>query len=182
MGDRFKLFGSVDRRHGKPDERIASGVPSWAMKQHLDEMKESIDSKKRSLEMGLISSDNQGNYLEIMKREEERYNKIMSSRPKIEGKDIDDLSKSHKELGKKIRESMFTQSQMEKGSVDAHEEARRMKGRTIQITSESEKDLAESCGVTINDGFIGRDDANRMFKVAGSYLETESNPEALRKL
>ena len=180
MGDRFRLFGDIDRRHHKPGERIASGIPAWAMTQHLDEMKESIDSKKRSLEMGLIPSDNQGNYREILKREEERFEKIMASKPKILDKDRDALAEAQKDLGKKIKDSMFTQSQMEKGA-DPHEEARRMKGPCIELKSQAEADLAESCGVSVTGGKICRDDANRMFKVAGSYLDENSNPEALRK-
>jgi hypothetical protein len=182
MGDRFKLFGDIDRRHLKHDERISSDIPAWAMRNQTEEMKESIDSKKRMLDMGLIAGSEAGNYKEILKREEDRYNKIMSSRPNIEGKDRDDLAAAHKELGTKIKESMFSRDDMESGKADAHAEARRMKGPTIRLKSDAEVNLAESCGVQVDgNGMVCRDDANRMFRVAGSYLETKSNPEDLRK-
>lgn len=179
--DRFKLFGDVDRRHHKSDEMISSDMPAWSMRVHLEDLQESIDSKQRAIDQGLVAGADLIAHKQMMDKEQERIDKINHSKPKIEGKDMDDLSSAHKTISKKIGESMFRHTDLEKGLADPHEEARRMKQPCIEIKSEAEADLARSCGVKITNGKVSRDAAQRMFRVSASYLNENSNPETLRR-
>ena len=103
--------------------------------------------------------------------------KISSSRPKLKGKDKDDIAKGYKELGGQIAESMFTLSDMKRGTASAHEEARRMVKPIISVDPK----LAASCGVNTKDGMVSRNDASKIYKIMGKLIGDNTNIEVLRK-
>jgi len=169
----IEFFGKVDR---DSKGKIISQTPAWAMHTHIDELKEGIASKRRSIDRGLID-DAQVPYLknEIL-REEGKLRSIEESRPKLTAKDTDSIHKSYEGLGSAIKETLFSRDEMMKGLADAGEEARRMVNPIIKVDPK----LAESCGVKTYRGKVSRNGASKMFQILGKTLGEPTNIEYLR--
>lgn len=175
-----KIFGEVDRtKEGK----IKSQYPAWYYEQHIDELKESIRHRERQLESDLVIPSEKGIQRERLRQEKERLVQIESSKPTFSGVEKDELVKIRKELGDKIKASMFSKGEMDRGVADAHEEARRMVDPIIELKTERELNLAEGCGIKIKDGKISRKDAEKMWKISGKSIGdgTPTNVETLRR-
>jgi len=173
MNSEIQFFGKVDRNE---KGKIVSQVPAWAMETHLDELRESIASKKRYLDKGLIEPSEIPYAKAEIKREEKRLEEIEVSRPKISSKDKDELASAHKELGEKIGESFFSRDEMTKGLANPGEEARRMINPIIKVDPK----LAEACGVRHDKGMVSRNGASKIFKIIGKAIGERTNTEYLR--
>jgi len=177
----IQFFGSVDRK-GKTDTgKITSAYPAWYFTAHLEEMKEGIDRKYRSIQRGEIPASELDLAGITLEKETKRYEQIMLSRPKLEDKDVDDLAKVYKELEKEIGASLFTRSDMKKGLVDVHEEARRMSEPIINVDRNVE--LLREMGINIpkNKSMVSRNQASKAYKILGKLLGENTNVERLRK-
>lgn len=180
MGDTI-FFGKIDINK---DGRIASPMPAWAMRVKIEDLQEEIESKERALERGDIPQDSLVITREETKKLKKRLNDILESRPKFSDVTENKLHKTHKELGAIIKPTLFTKSEMAKGTASPHEEARRMKDPVIPVTPE----IAELC---IDNGiqpakqkggyYVSRDNAVHMWKLIGNYFGAETNMESLRK-
>ena len=175
------FYGKVDiKKHGK----IASQMPSWTMQVQLENMAEGIAKKERALANGTIPADDIMRTKEELKKEKERYEDIISSRPKLSETDENMLSKTYKTLGNEIKQSLFTRSDMKLGFADAHEEVRRMKDPIIGISKEI-ANLCEDNGVRVErksgSNYVSRDNASKLWKIIGKYLGESSNIETLRR-
>ena len=170
----IEFFGEIDKnRSGK----ISSQYPAWYFDSQIEELSESIARKERSIKRGDMPSSEIGYAVSELDKERKKLDKISSSRPKIKGKDKDDMAKVYKEIGGQIAESMFTLSDMKRGTASAHEEARRMVKPIISVDPK----LAEACGVKTTDGKVSRNDASKMYKIMGKLIGDNTNVEALRK-
>jgi tellurite resistance protein len=176
-----EFFGTEDRRLGRKDEPIVSEYPSWYFKVAMEELKESIDRKKRALESGNIPRSEIPYAEEELKRESKKMKQIISSVPKLNGADKDSMAKIYKKLKSAIGESLFTSYQMKKGLADAHEEARRMIEPIIDFKEEAEVMIASKMGITPREGRISRNEASRVFKIIGRLIDEPSNVEVLRR-
>jgi DNA repair exonuclease SbcCD ATPase subunit len=176
-GDDFSFFGEVDRNK---EGLVGSEYPSWAMNQQLDDLREGIEQAERQLEDDLVPPEKIIDVRHRLKKEKERYEDIMGSKPKMGGKQIDELAKVRQEIGAVITDSMFTRTQMMTGTADAHEEASRMADPRISL-NESQMRLAKSCGINPVEGKINRTQAERMWKISSRYLGEPSNTEVLRR-
>ena len=177
--EKYKVFGDVDR-----DEKgkISSQYPSWYHSTQIDELEESVRRKEYQLSNDLVPASEKNITRERLSQEKDRLNKIKASKPKISGMEEDEIKNMSNELGDKIKESMFTRSDMDKGLADAHEEARRMSEPCIEIKSENQAEFAKSCGIKIpSNGKISRNQAEKMWKIQKRILGDISNTEILRK-
>ena len=174
--DEIEFFGPIDRND---KGRIVSEYPAYYNEAHVDSLKESVDQKERALESGLIPQDARPQYLASQRMDKEKLEKIMESKPKLSDVQKDSLARTHKQLGEKIRESMFTYTEMTKGTADAHEEAHRMEDPVIPITKDEAR-LAAACGIPVSGGKISRNQASRIWKIAGNNLGENTNVEILR--
>jgi hypothetical protein len=174
----MKIFGDVDKTK---DGKVKSQYPAWYYETHIDELRESIRHKEYQLESDLIPLSEKGITRERLKQEKERLEEIEKSKAKFTATEKDDLSKIRKDLGQRIKDGMFTRSQMEKGLADAHEEARRLSEPVIEIKTEVEKELAKECEVKVIDGKVSRKGAEKIWKIASKALGEMSNTEELRK-
>lgn len=174
--DELEFFGKVDRDR---DGRVGSTFPAWYFDSKIDTMKEGIQRKEQALSRGDVPADFVYQAREDLKRDQERLSEIESSKPNLSDSQIDSLSKNYKDLSSSIKEAMFTREEMQRGFADAHEEARRMVKPCIKVDTE----LARRCGVTnVVNGMVSRNDADKMFKIAGKVLGEETNVERLRRL
>ena len=174
MASKYDFFGDVDRnKHGK----IGSVYPAWGMTVHLDELEEGIGRAERTLKAGGLPASEVPFLKETLAKDRKRLDEIMGSKPKFEGKQLDEVSKEYKRLKGEIKASMFTRSEMMLGTADPHEEANRMSIPCISVNA----DIAEGCNIkpTI-DSLVNRNDATKVFKILGKYLGEVTNVETLR--
>ena len=176
--DGITFYGEVDLN--KKGE-LASFMPAWSYRQLIDDMKEQIDSKKRSIDSGMLDAEVKTRTVEEHRKLKDRYESIISSKPKI---DPDRLTKVAASLGEKISEAMFTSDQMKKGLADAHEEARRMSQPCIKLTDD-EAIMAQAAhikGVKSGQSFIvSRTQAEKLWKLSRKALGELANTNELRK-
>jgi len=160
-------FGEVDmNKKGVP----SSDYPGWTFDQQIQELDREISSIERGFDLELYSGKDKVKMRELLKQKKDRYEAIQSSRPKLTGKDKDAVYASFKDLGKRIGDSMFTYSDMQKGTADAHVEAERMVMPCIEIKSELESDFCKQSGIKIVDGKISRNHASQMAQIFGKAL------------
>lgn len=169
-----EIFGAIDRRE---DGRIRSFKPSWAEAHALEELQESIDSTKRQLKQGLIPPSEVPYAEARIERGEKRLKEINDSKPKLNAASKDWVSKERTRVADEIRQSMFTNTEMEAGFADPHEEAARMTEKKIPLDPEQ----AKACGITLVKGKGSRKDAEKMFQHLSYVLGESANVERLRK-
>ncbi len=173
-----EFYGEVDLN--KKGE-LASFMPAWSYTQLIDDLKEQIDSKKRAIDSGALEAESLVRVREEHKKLKERYESIVSSKPKI---DPDRLNKVSQSLGDKISEAMFSHDDRKKGLVDAHEEARRMVQPCIKLTDD-EAIMAKAAKIKgVKDGssyVVSRTQAEKLWKLTRRALGEMSNVNALRK-
>lgn len=176
-----KFFGRVDMNK---QGNIASDMPAWSMTTHIDELQESIDSRERSLESGAVPFDNIQYQREELKKEKEKLNAILESRPKLSETDENKLRKIEKEVVPEIRNWLFTRSEMHMGLASPHEEVRRMTEPIIGIGKEA-AEICEHNGIRVsrkgNSAFVSRNGAEKMWKLIKKYFNEPANVEALRR-
>lgn len=180
MGE-IKFFGKVDLNK---EGNISSQMPAWSMKNQLEELEEEVARKERALERGDIPHDSIATTREDLKKEKKQLNAIKESKPKFSETEENKLWKMHKDLGNVIKPTLFTRSEMMKGTASPHEEMRRMKDPCISVP----KEIAELCsdnGIKVseekNNFLVSRDGASHMWKLIGRYFGENTNIEALRK-
>ncbi len=178
----MKFFGKIDHnQHGN----ISAQKPAWAMQSSIEDLEENINAKKIALEAGHVPYDSIPATKEELKKEEIKLKEIMESQPKF--KDINEENaayKIYKEMSDKIQETMFTRSEMKLGTVDAHEEARRMVDPIIKLTKE-QAELARENNIKVIEKpgglYTSRDGATQLWKLIGYYFSEKTNVETLRK-
>ena len=173
----MKFYGEADKNK---DGSIKSDYPSWYFTQHKEDLEESIRQKERTLEDDLLPNSEKPLMRGRLKQEKELLSKIKDSESEVKGSE-DLIKKGAKELGSSIQDAMFTRSQMEKGLVDAHEEARRISEPVIPIINKDVAELVAACGIKLRDGKITRGEAEKVWKISKKALGEISNVEVLRK-
>ena len=171
---KIHFFGEIDLNN--EGGRI-SDVPSWCFDVHIDEMEESINRKRRQIEMGIVAQDSIHSMKEEIRSEQERLDRIKNSKPTLTGNQKDKCYNSYKLLGERIRDSLPTRKELEQGLVSAHDELRRMKDKHISISPE----IAKACMVKPVNGKISGDEANKCYRILGAALGEPTSTERLRK-
>jgi len=173
----IEFFGPIDRKEGKPDGIVTSEYPVWMHGFQIDELRESHDRKERELKENRIPFEHVVAAREELKREKAKLDLIAKSRPKLNDKQKDELHAVYKELGKDIKNYMYTRSEMMLGTANAHEEADRMITPSITVHPE----IARMCNLQVADGKVSRDGASKAFKIIGKMLGEPTNVETLRR-
>ena len=177
---KMKFFGEADRTK---DGKIKSDYPAWYQGQHLEDLRESIKQQERSLEEGSVPPERRGQYKERLNQEKERLEQIEASKPNFSGIEKDIASKFREEIGEKISDAHYRRSHLDKGLVNAHEEARRMTEPCIEVKGQVEAEILKECGARITEGGkVTRTEAEKAWKIVGRALGEEmTNVEILRK-
>lgn len=173
-----EFFGKVDRNK---DGKIASEVPSWYLTQNKDELVRNIEYTEGALRREEIPQEEKPITIARLDQMKRKLGDINESHPKFEGNQQDAIAKVSDGLGKKIKDAMYSRSDMMRGVADAHEEARRMADPCIKLSGD-EYVLAQKAGCRVSkDGMVSRTDAERTWKLARRALGENSNTETLRK-
>ena len=182
----MKIFGEVDKtKEGK----TKSEYPSWYFETQKEDLEESVRHRTKQLDDDLVPPSERNITRERLKQESTRLDNINSSTPRFTEKEIDDINKMVKTgggvntgtLSGKIAEAMFRRSDNEKGTADAHEEARRLSTPCITL-DERELSFAKACEIPISpNGKVTRSGAEKMWKIGRRIVGEISNSEILRK-
>lgn len=172
------FFGKVDRQENTG--KIRSQYPAWTMDNAVDELRESVASKRRMLDRKLIPLDQLPNYEAELERDEQRLKEIEESRPELKGEKKDELAKQRDQLGEKIADSMFTLTEMEMGLASPNEEAHRMVDPVIGVGGKMLTTLKDM-GIKPIKGKISRNQAQKAWKIISKALDEDTNPERLRR-
>lgn len=178
--EKIEFFGAVDKQGKHKDGKITSHIPAWYLEQHIDELNEEINRYNNSIKNRRIPDQEIPKAREEMKKLKDRRDMILSSKPKLTGKTIDMLNGIYKDLSDQIGDSMFTYSEMQKGLVSGHEEARRMVNPIINVSNEC-AEILPKLGITPRDGKISRNEASKIVKVIGKLTDQPTNVEYFRK-
>jgi hypothetical protein len=175
----MKIFGDVDRtKEGK----IKSEYPAWYLNTHKEELEESVKHRRYMLENDLVDSSEKNIQKKRLEQESKRLAEIEASAPKLSGAELDEVSRVHKEMGGQIKEAMYTRSDMERGTADAHEEARRISTPVIEVKNKAQAEFLESCGIKLDGRTkVTRREAEKAWKISGKLVGEASNTETLRK-
>jgi hypothetical protein len=174
----IKWFGEVDLNQHR---KIAVDYPAWYFDVQVDQLKNEISERQRNIDLGIYSGKDLIKQREILKNRKGRLEAIESSKPKLEGKDKDAVVQVHKDIGERIKESMFTYDEMWKQSQDAHYEADRMVKPSIEIRSQVEADFCKQRGIKVVNGKVSRNDASLMYKIFGKSIGENTDVELLRR-
>ena len=174
----IQFFSSIDRKGKRADGAITSEYPAFYFYTHYEELQESTDKQQRQVDLGLVPASELPRIKAELKRNNDRLAEIQEANPKL-GPEKDAVHKLYKELEESISDSMYTRSDMQKGLVDAHEEARRMVDPIIPIKG-NEK-FFHNMGITARNGKVSRNEASRAYKIMGKALGENTNTERLRR-
>jgi len=177
--DDIQFFGAVDRKGKRADGAITSEYPAFYFHTQYDELKENTEKQERQVELGLVPASELPYIKADIQRNKDRMVDIQKANPRLTGPQKDAAYAMWKELGDLIADSMYTRTDMKKGLVDAHEEARRM-GQPIISVKGNEK-FFHNMGITATKGKISRNQASRAYKIIGKALGERTNVEHLRR-
>lgn len=170
-----QFFGEVDFN---PKGQVGSTYPGWMFPRLIEDLEEQIDYENRQLKDQLLDAVQKATIQESITKKKDRLQKIIDSRPDL---DKDEVNSVRSSLGEKIKESLFTYDQMQKGTADAHKELARMKDPCIKLDG---KELEYALGARVqisSDKKVSRDSAAKIYKMVSAYLGEDSNIEALRR-
>jgi hypothetical protein len=166
-GPSIVWFGEVDMNsRGVP----SSDYPSYYFDPQTRELKNRITDIERGLDLDLYTGRDKVKVRQQLSEMKTRYDAIEASRPKLSGSDKDAIAKVFKDLGERIGGSMFTYSDMQRGTADAHVEADRMVNPCIEIKSQVEADYCRQRGIEIVNGKISRNHASQMAQLFGKVI------------
>lgn len=180
-----EFFGDVDKVNGE----IGSEMPAWSMEAPLRELKEEARTLKGMLERHEVREDDRPGKMELLKKIEAKIGGVEGSKPNLTGQEKDALAKmvgsgkTHGELGSKIRESMFTRSEMMIGSgaggANSDIEFKRQMEPCIEL-SDAEIMVAKKMHCRVVDGKVSRNDATRIYSIGRRALGEPHDPEMIR--
>lgn len=176
----FCFFGDADRvKNGKNRGRISGEYPSWTFDRGVDALKEEIDQATRMLDRGQIPDIAIAQAKITLREKQEKLAEILDGRPKLSGEQTDHVAKLREYMGREIADIMPTGTEMQKGLADAHAEASKMLKPCIKVDK-----FAATCkanGIPVHKGMITRNDAQRLWKLAGHALGEETRVQTLRR-
>jgi len=178
--EKIEFFGAADRKGKVMTGMVTSEYPAWYFTQHIEELQEEIDSIERKLKNGGLPAEAVPDQKAELFKLQGRMREIQNSRPKLNGKDIDAFKKIYDDMAGQISDSMFTASEMKKGLVNVHEEAKRMVDPIITANPEYAP-VFEKLGISPVRGKISRNQAAKVVKICGRLIDEPTNIEYFRK-
>jgi len=173
------IFGPADRDR---DGNILSTYPAFYTRTQLEDLQESVASKRRALENDWVPEGAVLSHKEMLRKEEAKLASIEGSIPVLNESDRERLNASYKWLSAQIKPLLFSRSEMQKSDL-GHEEARRMTTPCIKVENDEQAAILKACGVDRfhGNGLITREQATKAWKIIGRLIDKPSNVEYLRK-
>jgi len=174
----ISFFGEIDKH---PNGRLKSQYPAWYFDNQVEDLTETIRFKESQVDRGLVDRTEMGDFRAKLKRDKERLEQIIDSKPRLPGPQKNRIYSASKTLGEKISDSMPSHTQMQKGLVSANDEADRMSLPCIKL-DDKEGELLHTMGIPMtNDGRVSRDSAIRGWQILRKSIGETTNAEILRR-
>jgi hypothetical protein len=169
--DDYQYIGDFDK---------GSSIPAWSLDRNKELLSEEVDRIRMDLDSGIVPPEDVHEEEQKYRMKKDRLDKINASRPELKGYQKDRLVKIRDELADELRDSKFTEWQMQSVErCDPHEEVRRMTTPCIPV---DEKE-AQRMGIKTVNGKANRVDADIMWKNMSSLIgdkPNNPNPEETR--
>ncbi len=158
-----------------------SSIPAWSLKTNTEMLENTVSRLDVAIKSNEVPLEELAYAKEEYRMKKERLDQIKNSKPKLSGRQVDELRKKRDVLANEISNAQFTRLQMEKGLVDAHEEADRM---SITPCVNVDREEFRRMGIPVNaNGKVTRSVAEKGWKLMNGLLGDGMNPnvEQLRK-
>lgn len=171
----FQFFSEIDfNQYGN----VSGFVPAYMNPTLIEDLKREIESEEMALSRQDLNPERRSILSKSLNQKKERLHIIENEKPNI---DKDKVNNAAKEVGKLISSAMFSEYDMKKGLADAHEEARRMSERCIEVAPEIANAL-KGCNIEVgSDRMVSRKHLEKAWKIMNKYLGESANVERLRR-
>src|SRR3990172_7732653 len=112
----IRFFAEFEKH---PKGGYKSEMPAWYSPKMLEDLKEELKGKEHALRIG-VKLPNEDEVRQQAVELKSRISEIESSKPKCTGKQKDELDALQKQLGEKIRDSMYSRDEMSMRLADPH--------------------------------------------------------------
>ena len=163
-----------------PNGKVSADFPAYYF--DLKELKEDIRALSEQLDDGIYQGKRKRDAEKRLTTLKDRFDKIESGRPKLEGPTKDKVVRSAKDLGERIKDSMFSYDSHWKQTADPHEVAERMVNPCIEVKDECVASFVKQRGFRVENGKISQNDASIVFKVMSKLLGEPSDTDRLRPI
>jgi len=180
-----EFFGDVDKAYGE----IGSEMSAWTLDAPFRDLKEEARTLEGMLERHEIREDDRPGKMVLLKKLKAKIEGVEGSKPNLTGQEKDALAKlvgsgkTHGELGVKIRETMFTRSEMmlgaAAGGANSDIEFKRQFEPCIEL-SDAEITIAKKMNCKVVNGKVSRNDAMRIYRIGRMALGEPHDPEMIR--
>lgn len=181
----FRIYPEVDIRVA--DGVIINEMPSWYKETLTSEEATEVRGYRTQLDTGQIHPTQVNRVRQEVNEREAKIDAVRNGKPELTDKQVDAVKKIYDELSADIKRSLFTYSDMQRGTAPAHEEAKRMQDKVVKISHRpSALWVKTACGnakVEDRDGsfWSSRNSMVKGWKIAGKLLGKPTNEETLRK-
>lgn len=180
MSEPIKFFGAVDRERNDINGKILSAYPAWYYDEKIDRMKDDIIVRENRIVNGRVPSDRIEEERNALDERKKRLKGIIQSKPKLTGKERDEVSKFFKHLRDQVINRLPSRTDVLKGTVEIRGEVMWKKKPSIGV--EGFVPLCEALGLTMPEKkMISGHQAMLALKVLGKLLGEETNIERLRR-
>ena len=162
--------------------KIANDYPAYYDEISIKELKEDIRVLTEQLDDDVYQGKKKRIEKARLDKMQDRYDKIQAGRPKLEGAKKDKVANSMKNLGERIKESMFSYDAHWKQTADAHTVAERMVTPCIEVKDEFVNSFVKQRGFKMENGKISQNDASIIFKTMCKLIGEQSDTDKLRPI
>ena len=161
--------------------RLSGDLPAYYFDVQIAELAEDIRVIEDNLDLGVYTGTRKRDAVKQLEEKKKRHAQIVDGKPKLKDVDRDRVSRSYRELGERIRESQYSESDMWTMKADPQKEADRMVNPCIKITDDIAGSIVKQHGgMRMVDGKVSRNHAITAWKVMGKVLGESTNAEDLR--
>ncbi|MEE9239501.1 MAG: hypothetical protein V3U58_08045 [Thermodesulfobacteriota bacterium] len=156
-----------------------SSIPAWSLTANTDVLDSEVSRLANALKRNEIPLEEVAYAEEEYKMKKERLEQIHNSKPKLSGRQVDELKKKRDALSDELTRSKFTRLEMERGLADPHVEADRMSLPCIKVDREEFNRMGISVAPN---GKVSRSKAEMGWKMMNGLLGDgmNANTEELR--
>ena len=171
--EEYSFFGEFERH---PKGGYRSEMPAWCFPRQLRDLREELVAKEEALAIPGIARQRPelGQQVEELKQ---RIFSIENSKPKLTGKQKDDLSEARKGLIDVLKDTGETYSDMMSGRANAHRILDRQQTPYIPVN----KEIAEACGVKTTKGKVSAHGAAMVVKILSYALGEDGSSQQFYK-
>ena len=180
MSEPIRFFGAVDREKNDPNGKILSAYPAWYYDEKIDRLNDDIIVRENKIKSGRVPASSIEEERKELEARKERMKLIRGSRPKVTGKDKDEVVRFFRYIKDQVINRLPSRSDTERGTVNVRSEVMWKKKPSIDVSDYIV--MCESLGLAMPEKKkITGHQAMLALKVLAKLLDEEGNIERLRR-